>query len=90
VALSNKHPQPGQIYRHFKGGRYEVALIATDSETDADMVIYRDLATGRYFVRSVEMFMSPKVYENGQKVERFVLEIGDGQEKGQGERAIET
>ncbi len=66
--------QPGQIYRHFKGGRYEIVLLATDSETDADMVVYRDLATGRNFVRSLEMFLSPKVFEDKREVERFTLE----------------
>jgi hypothetical protein len=67
--------QPGQIYRHFKGGRYEIILLATDTETDAEMVVYRALNTGRYFVRSAAMFRSPKVFEDGRQVERFVLEF---------------
>lgn len=66
--------EPGQVYRHFKGGRYEVVLLATDSETDADMVVYRDLGTGRHFVRSVKMFLSPKVFDDDRQVERFSLE----------------
>jgi hypothetical protein len=72
--VSTSVVQPGQIYRHFKGARYEVVLIATDSETDADVVVYRDLDTKRAFVRSVEMFLSPKVFDDGRQVERFTLE----------------
>ena len=38
------------------------------------MVVYHDLATGRNFVRSLEMFLSPKVFEDKREVERFTLE----------------
>jgi hypothetical protein len=70
--------EPGQVYRHFKGARYEIVLIATDTETDADMVVYRDLKTGRAFVRSLAMFLSPKVFDDGKEVERFSLEKVNG------------
>jgi hypothetical protein len=70
--------EPGQLYRHFKDARYEIVLIATDSETDADMVVYRDLKTGRAFVRSLEMFLRPKVFDDGREVERFSLENVNG------------
>jgi len=63
----------GQTYRHFKGGLYRVILLATDSETDEEMVVYIVLKTGRFFVRSLTMFQSPKVFDDGREVERFVL-----------------
>ena len=36
---------PG-IYRHYKGGEYEVLFMAKNSETLEDMVIYRALYGG--------------------------------------------
>ena len=35
--------QPGDIVRHFKGNRYEILYFARDSETQADVVVYRAL-----------------------------------------------
>lgn len=70
--------KPGQVYRHFKGARYQIVLIATDSENDADMVVYRDLLTGRAFVRSLELFLSPKVHPDGRQEVRFELEKVNG------------
>ena len=40
IAMDNL--QPGR-YRHFKGGEYELLGIATHSETEEPMVIYRAL-----------------------------------------------
>ena len=34
--------KPGK-YRHFKGGEYELLAVATHSETDEPMVVYRAL-----------------------------------------------
>ena len=65
--------EPGQFYRHFKKGTlYEVICIATHSETDAEMVVYRDKETGRCFVRPLEMFIGYKE-EGEKKTKRFVL-----------------
>jgi hypothetical protein len=44
------------IYRHFKGGLYEVVDIARDSETgEADTVVYRN-AKGELWVRPLAMW----------------------------------
>ena len=51
--------QIGRIYRHFKGDYYLVEAVAKDSETDADMVIYRKLyGDGGLWVRPLSMFLS--------------------------------
>ena len=48
---------PGKIYRHFKGKFYEVMAIATHTETDEQMVVYRALYGDRgVFVRPYAMF----------------------------------
>ena len=51
--------QPGDIVRHFKGNRYEILYFARDSETQADVVVYRALYGERgVWVRPKAMFMS--------------------------------
>ena len=50
--------QIGRIYRHFKGDYYLVEAVARDSETNADMVIYRKLyGDGGLWVRPLSMFL---------------------------------
>ncbi|MBR5287768.1 MAG: DUF1653 domain-containing protein [Clostridia bacterium] len=52
--------KPGDVVRHFKGNEYEILHIALDSETMAQMVVYRALYGERgVWVRPLEMFLSP-------------------------------
>ena len=44
------------VYRHFKGGLYQVIGRATHTETLEDMVVYKSLETGKMWVRPAEMF----------------------------------
>lgn len=53
-----------RVYRHFKGDYYLVVGIATHSETDEKMVVYRQLyGNGDLYVRPYDMFLS-KVDKN--------------------------
>ena len=62
------------IYRHFKGGRYEVIAIAKHSETLEEMVVYRALyGDGGVWVRPASMWEETVVY-GGKKVKRFTRE----------------
>lgn len=67
------HPKKG-IYRHFKGGRYELIDIARHSETREEMVVYRALY-GEYglWVRPLSMW-SETVVRDGKTCTRFVPE----------------
>lgn len=50
--------QPGQIWQHFKGGLYEVVGVARNSETLADMVVYKDLyGIGQLWARPLDMWL---------------------------------
>ena len=58
-------------YRHFKGGEYEVLGLATHSETDEQLVVYRALYGERgLWVRPVAMFLET-VERDGQIRPRF-------------------
>ena len=52
-------PKAGDIYRHFKGNLYEVIIIARDSETLEEKVVYKEVNGEAAYVRSLPMFVSP-------------------------------
>ena len=54
----------GKTYKHFKGKEYEVLLIARDSETGEDIVIYEALY-GKHIIwaRPYDMFTSKVDHE---------------------------
>ena len=66
------------IYRHFKGDYYLVEDIAFDSETKAEVVVYRRLyGDGTLWVRPKEMFLSEvdhNKYPNEKQKYRFELQ----------------
>lgn len=65
--------KPG-IYRHFKGGRYQVVGVARHSETEEEMVVYRQMYDdGSWWVRPLTHF-TESVIRQGCEVGRFVYE----------------
>ena len=68
--------KPGR-YRHFKGNEYEVIGIARDSETLAEVVVYRALYGERgLWVRSAQMF-AETIERDGKTMQRFQRLEGD-------------
>lgn len=62
--------RPG-IYRHFRGGEYEVLFLAKHSETMETLVVYRSLTgDGGYWARPVSMW-SETVLRDNEPVRRF-------------------
>jgi cyclomaltodextrinase len=44
-------------YRHFKGGEYEVVVVAKHSETLEEFVVYKKLyGDGGFWIRPLKMF----------------------------------
>lgn len=63
-------PAPGR-YRHYKGSEYEVLGVATHSETEESLVVYRPLYGERgLWVRPLAMFVET-VECDGEVVPRF-------------------
>lgn len=65
--------EPGR-YRHFKGTFYHVLLMAFDSETRADVVVYKSETTHQVWVRSLESWNTP--VEGGKPRFQKVPRIG--------------
>ncbi len=58
-------------YRHFKGNEYEVLLIAKNSETQEDMVVYRALYGDHgIWVRPASMW-NETIERDGKTFKRF-------------------
>ena len=60
-----------RIYKHFKGNYYKVILIAKNTETEENMVVYQALyGDFEYFVRPYAMFASQVDHNKYPKVEQ--------------------
>lgn len=63
--------ETGRKYRHYKGNEYEVLYIAMHTETEEEMVVYRDLSdASKVWVRPRAMF-EEEIEVEGKKVPRF-------------------
>lgn len=45
------YPKIGKMYKHYKGGYYEVLTMATHTETDEPLVIYKSIQFGSVYAR---------------------------------------
>ena len=69
-------PKQGEIYRHFKGNLYEIIIIARDSETLEEKVVYKEVNGNAAYLRSLPMFVSyvdKEKYPNVTQEFRFEL-----------------
>ena len=71
---------PKGRYRHFKGGLYEVLAVAKHSETEEELVIYRNVEhPEKIWARPLSMWQET-VERGGQRFLRFTPV--DGEEQG--------
>lgn len=66
------YPTPGQQYNHYKGGLYEVISMATHTETNEKLVIYKSINFGSIYARPYEVWNS-----DIEGVKRFILVNGN-------------
>jgi len=65
-----KYPEPGKIYRHYKGGLYRVLHLSTHTETEEILVNYQSIHFGSYYSRPLNSWN--ELFEDGST--RFKLE----------------
>jgi len=66
-----EYPMMGMKYTHYKGGKYEVMTMATHTETNEPMVVYKSLLFGSIYVRPLSMWFEEVTLEDGTKKKRF-------------------
>ncbi len=63
---------PGEKYRHFKGNEYIIVCVGKDSDTEEEMVVYKDLSDeSKIWIRPHSMFVDMKKNVDGTEVQRF-------------------
>jgi len=68
-----RYPEIGKQYNHYKGGVYEVISLATHSETNEVLVIYKSVLFGSVYARPLGMWFDEVENHAGNLVPRFEL-----------------
>ena len=66
------YPVPGQIWSHYKGGRYEIIAMCNHTTTNEVLVIYRSLSFGGYHARPYSEWHD-EIWIDGHGRTRFML-----------------
>lgn len=66
------YPMPGERWKHYKGGVYEIVTLANHSETKEPLVIYKSIPFGSVYARPLSMWHEP-CRLNDQETNRFTL-----------------
>lgn len=66
-----ERPKDGDIYQHYKGGRYEIVATGFLEDTEAPCVVYRSLEKHVVWVRTAKNFLENVEY-NGKITPRFI------------------
>ena len=65
-------PKDGQIFEHYKSGKYEIVATGFFEDTEAPCVVYRSLEKNIVWVRTAKNFLE-KVEHNSKIQPRFRL-----------------
>ena len=66
-----EYPQPGEIWRHYKGGKYEVIAMCNHTETNEILVIYKSLSFGGFYARPYSEWHDDVKGKNNITINRF-------------------
>lgn len=66
-----KYPVIRGMYKHYKGGKYVVLTMATDTETSEPVVVYKSLLFGSIYTRPLSVWNEDVTIEDGKRVPRF-------------------
>lgn len=69
--MTENYPKPGGIYRHYKGGLYEVLHLSKHTETKEILVNYKSLHFGSFYSRPLESWNES--IEDQPLLKRFIL-----------------
>jgi hypothetical protein len=65
------YPQPGEIWCHYKGGKYEIVAMCNHTTTDEILVIYKSLSFGGFHARPFSEWHDEVETTNGYPAKRF-------------------
>jgi hypothetical protein len=65
-----ERPKDGQVFEHYKGGRYVIVGTGFLEDTEAPCVIYKSLEKNIIWVRTAKNFLEEIEY-NGEMIPRF-------------------
>ena len=63
-------PKDGQIFQHYKGGKYEIVATGFLEDSEAPCIVYRSLLKNIVWVRTAKNFLENVEY-NGSVQPRF-------------------
>ena len=69
--MKKEYPQPGEIYHHYKGGKYEIVAMCNHTETDEILVVYKSLSFGGFHARPFIEWDELMVSNNHRDIKRF-------------------
>lgn len=65
-------PKKGERYTHFKGEIYEIICLGKHSETQEEMVVYKNVSDSqKNWIIPLAMFVDTATFEDGTVVQRF-------------------
>lgn len=68
-----KYPLPGETYLHYKGGVYEVISLASHTENNEVLVIYKSIPFGTVYARPLSIWTEKVLLEDEFETSRFEI-----------------